>query len=50
VIDTGLIPRDGIRDAEQRTGMHSANVEDQTDRLAEVIHELGVPSVKVERR
>jgi hypothetical protein len=30
--------------------MHSANVEDKTDRRVEVIHKLGIPSVKVEGR
>jgi hypothetical protein len=50
VIDTGSIQRDGIRNAKQPARMYSADVEDHTDVRPEVIHKLGVSSVKVERR
>jgi hypothetical protein len=49
MIDTRPIQRDVIRNAKQRARMHSANVEDQTDPVPEVIRNLAVPTIKVER-
>jgi hypothetical protein len=47
VIDAGLI--DAIPNTKDAARVDSSNVENQTDRRPEIIHNLGISSVKVER-